>query len=333
MTHDTGDHVENRERLHGILELLKAKGYDRKAGMLAPRAASLEELARVHQPSYIKTIESTAREGGAWLDADTYISQGSYQAAVYAAGGVLTALETVLAGEADTAFALVRPPGHHAMPDRAMGFCLFNNMAVGASHLLNQTGLSRVAIVDFDVHHGNGTQVMFDADRRVLYCSVHQSPLYPGTGHLEDTGAGEGRGTKVNIPLPPGSGDADYRVAFEQVVVPALQRFAPEFIMVSAGYDAHREDGLASMGLSVSGYAWMTDALNRTARECCGGRLVLTLEGGYNLTALSYSVMATLKVLLGEAGVDDPYPRNRDDVFHATAGEIIHRAASLHGLE
>jgi acetoin utilization deacetylase AcuC-like enzyme len=332
LEHETGDHVENKQRLISILRLLHDKGYLGKLRMIAPRAATLEELGRVHDLPYIKSIESSALEGGGWLDPDTFISTDSYRAAVMAAGGVLTAVETALDGAANNVFALVRPPGHHALRDRAMGFCLFNNIAVGASHLVNKLGLARVAIIDFDVHHGNGTQAAYDADHRIMYCSVHQSPLYPGTGHLEDTGSGKGKGTKINVPLPPGCGDADYRSAFEQVVMPAVRRFKPQFLMVSAGFDAHREDGLASMCLSVTGYSWMAAAIHRLADECCGGRLVFSLEGGYNFSALSYSVMAVLKALRGDGGVEDPFPPDPEKVIQPLALEIVRRAAAIHGL-
>jgi acetoin utilization deacetylase AcuC-like enzyme len=332
LEHETGDHVENKQRLVSVLRLLQDKGFLSKLRMIEPRAATLEELGRVHDLPYIKSVENSALQGGGWLDPDTFLSTGSYRAAVMAAGGVLRALETVLDGGATNVFALVRPPGHHALRDRAMGFCLFNNIAVGASHLVNKLGLARVAIIDFDVHHGNGTQAAFDADNRIMYCSVHQSPLYPGTGHLNDTGSGQGKGTKVNVPLPPGCGDADYRAAFEQVIIPAVKRFKPQFLMVSAGFDAHREDGLASMCLSVAGYIWISAAIYRLADECCGGKLVFSLEGGYNLSALSYSVMAVLKVLRGEPGVDDPFPPDREKVIQPPALEIVRRAAVIHGL-
>jgi acetoin utilization deacetylase AcuC-like enzyme len=330
--HDTGEHPENMRRLSSIIGLLHEKGIDRKTRLIAPRAASIQEVCRVHKPDYVRHIEHLACHGGDWLDPDTYVSRGSYQAAIYASGAVLSGIEKVNEGLLENAFALVRPPGHHASAERAMGFCLFNNVAVGAAHLVEILGLARVAIIDFDVHHGNGTQAVFNSDRRVMYCSVHQSPLYPGTGFLEDTGTGMAAGSKINIPLPPGSGDIDYEEAFNLVVIPSVRRFSPQFILVSAGFDAHNEDGLASMQVSVKGYAKMASSILQLARDCCGGKLVLTLEGGYNLKALSYSVMAVIRVLLGEPDVEDPFPPSSPSEGNPAAGEIIRKAAGLHCL-
>ncbi|HUW46048.1 MAG TPA: histone deacetylase, partial [Dehalococcoidia bacterium] len=222
------------------------------------------------------------------------------------AGGLLVAVEEVMKGEVNNAFALVRPPGHHAIHDRAMGFCIFNNVAIAAKFALSKFSLSRVLIADFDVHHGNGTQDAFYADPKVLYCSTHQYPFYPGTGWMDETGAGEGEGTTVNFPMAAGWGDEEYLRAFNEVLVPVARRFQPQLILVSAGFDAHWADHMAMMRVSVKGFAQMVMILKELAAELCQGRLVFTLEGGYNLRVVSSSIKAVFDVLLGNSEIDDP---------------------------
>lgn len=299
LQHDTGQHVEVAARLEAIISYLEKTGLKSKLTLIEPRPASVEEIALVHQKNYIKEIEETAQRGGGWLDPDTVMSPDSYQAALYAAGGVIRATEVVMGGEVNNAFALVRPPGHHATAGQAMGFCLFNNIAIAAKYALEKYKLERILIVDFDVHHGNGTQGTFYDNPHVMYISTHEYPFYPGTGRLDETGSGEGRGTNLNIPLPAGCGDSEYLNVFEQIVIPAARRFKPQLILVSTGYDGHWADPLAMMNLSVSGYAKMTEVIKGLADELCGGRLALTLEGGYNLEAQAASVKATFDALLG----------------------------------
>jgi acetoin utilization deacetylase AcuC-like enzyme len=306
LEHDTGDHVENSRRLVEALSYLKETGIKEKLACLPPRPASLKELEMIHTPEYISYVKSKAVKGGGWLDPDTVMSPKSYEAALYATGGVLAAVEAVMKGEVDNAFALVRPPGHHAIRDRAMGFCIFNNVAIAAKFALSKFNLKRVLIADFDVHHGNGTQDAFYADPQVLYFSTHQYPFYPGTGWMDETGTGEGEGTTVNFPMAVGWGDEEYLRAFNEVLVPVARRFQPQLILVSAGFDAHWADGLAMMRVTITGFAQMAMILKELAAELCQGRLIFTLEGGYNLKVVASSTKAVFDVLLGNSGIDDP---------------------------
>jgi len=306
LEHDTGDHVENSQRLVATMSYLKETGIKEKLTCLPARPALLEELEMIHTTEYISYVKGKAEKGGGWLDPDTVMSPKSYEAALYAAGGLMVAVEAVMKGEVDSAFALVRPPGHHAIHDRAMGFCIFNNVAIAAKFALSEFNLNRVLIADFDVHHGNGTQDVFYADPKVLYCSTHQYPFYPGTGWMDETGTGEGEGTTVNFPMAAGWGDEEYLRAFNEVLVPVARRFQPQLILVSAGFDAHWADQLAMMRVSVKGFAQMVMTLKKLATELCQGRLVFTLEGGYNLQVDASSIEAVFDVLLGNSEVDDP---------------------------
>jgi acetoin utilization deacetylase AcuC-like enzyme len=306
LEHDTGDHVENSRRLVDAISYLKETGVKEKLTCLPPRLASLGELEMVHAPEYISYVKSKAEKGGGWLDPDTVMSPKSYEAALYAAGGVLAAVEAVMKGDVDNAFALVRPPGHHAIHDRAMGFCIFNNVAIAAKFALSKFNLNRVLIADFDVHHGNGTQDAFYADPKVLYFSTHQYPFYPGTGWMDETGTGEGEGATVNFPMAAGWGDEEYLRAFNEVLVPVARRFQPQLILISAGFDAHWADQLAMMKVTITGFAQMAMILKELAAELCQGRLVFTLEGGYNLRVVASSIKAVFDVLLGNSEIDDP---------------------------
>ena len=305
LEHDTGTHPENPRRLKAIMQLLEKEGILSRLTMLSPRKATTDELALVHAREHIQHVEAVAAAGDGWLDPDTPVSPRSYEVALYAAGGVLRGLDAVMSKEVDAAFCLVRPPGHHASFWHAAGFCLFNNLAIAAKYALAHF-VRRVLIVDFDVHHGNGTQDLFYTEPNVLYFSTHQVPLYPGTGSIYERGAREGEGASVNVPLPPGCGDAEYLQAFQEVLLPAAKRFVPELVLVSAGYDGHWRDSIASMALSVTGFARMTKMLKEMAQDMCQGRLLFTLEGGYDLDALASSVGATLRVLLGDSEVPDP---------------------------
>ena len=293
--HDTGPgHPESPARLAAVLQALADARFDALARIEAP-LATREQLGRAHDAGVLASVLDGAPASGLRrLDADTVMSPGSREAALRAAGAVCAAVDAVMAGQAGRAFCAVRPPGHHATPATAMGFCLFNNVAVGAAHALAEHGLERVAVVDFDVHHGNGTQDIFWSDPRVMYASTHQAPLYQGTGARDERGVGN----IVNAPLPPGAGSGAFRAAFDEVVLPALEAFAPQFVFVSAGFDAHRLDPLANLVLEADDYAWATARLADLAARHARGRLVSALEGGYSLTALRECVAAHVDALL-----------------------------------
>jgi acetoin utilization deacetylase AcuC-like enzyme len=295
LDHDPGSHhPESPERLRAVLAALSAAefaGLDRRE---APRAA-LDDIARVHPRGYIDAVlAAIPASGHAGLDADTIVSPGSGEAALRAAGAVCAAVDAVMAGEAGNAFCAVRPPGHHAEPGRPMGFCLFNSVAIGALRARNLHDCERVAVIDFDVHHGNGTQAMFESDATLFYASTHQSPLYPGTGARSETGVGN----IVNVPLAPNSGTVPFQRAFNESILPALEDFGPDFLLVSAGFDAHRRDPLAQLDLTESDYGWVTQLLARCAARHCKGRLVSVLEGGYDLGALGASAAAHVRALM-----------------------------------
>jgi acetoin utilization deacetylase AcuC-like enzyme len=330
LEHNLPSHPENARRLERVLATLEHEGLLERLRLLEPRPATIEELQRVHTPQLVERVRRTAEGGGGYLDPDTYVSPRSYDAALMAAGGVVRAVEAVLADEIANGFALVRPPGHHATPTRAMGFCLFNNVAVAARAALAEDEVERVFVVDFDVHHGNGTQDVFAADPAVLYFSTHQYPYYPGSGHWGETGSGTGEGTLLNVPLPAGVGDAGYAQVFAELVWPLAESFRPDLVLVSAGYDAHWKDPLAMMNLSLTGYAWMGQELVRMADELCKGRIVFTLEGGYELDVLAFGVLGALYALLGEKTIADPFgPSPRPE---RPIDELIARLKEVHGL-
>lgn len=287
-------HPECPDRLRAILAALEAEEFALLQRVEAPEA-SIEAIERVHPPIHVETILNGAPEHGfRRVDADTAMSPGSVEAALRAAGAVTHAVDEIMAGRARNAFCAVRPPGHHAEPDQAMGFCLFNNVAIGAFHAREAYGLTRIAVVDFDVHHGNGTQVAFETDSGLFYASTHQWPLYPGTGRAGERGIGN----ILNKPLPPGAGSAEFREAFNDAILPALERFQPEFLFISAGFDAHVADPLANLRLTEDDYGWVTTELARLAARHCEGRVVSTLEGGYDLAALAASARAHVRALM-----------------------------------
>ena len=286
-------HAEHAGRLQAVLDALENMPFDRREAPMAQR----EALTRVHPGAYVDALEpafAEAREARVRLDADTYVSSGSREAAYRAAGACVAAVDAVMQGEDQMAFCAVRPPGHHAEPISPMGFCIFNNVAIGALHALDAHGLSRVAVIDFDVHHGNGTQTVAEKEPRLFFASTHQAPLYPGTGAANETGIAR---NVVNAPLPAGAASAEWRHAMETRVLPALDAFAPELILVSAGFDAHKADPLAQMELETEDFAWVGRELRLLALQHCQGRLVSTLEGGYDLGALAGSAAAFLAAL------------------------------------
>jgi acetoin utilization deacetylase AcuC-like enzyme len=300
-------HPERPDRLTAILDHLDSTGIGARMTALDARDVTAAEVLSVHDAKVPAIVDDLGRRGGGFADVDTYLTAGSPAAARRAAGGVLVALETVLAGERRRAFAAVRPPGHHATTDTLMGFCLLNNVAIAVQSAF-ASRLERVAVVDWDVHHGNGTQAIFDADPRLLYVSTHASPFYPGTGGYTHTGSGEATGTMVNIPLPHGAGDEAYDAAYERVVVPALERFAPQLVVVSCGWDGHVRDPLAPLNLTTEGYTNVARQVIEAADTLCGGRLVVALEGGYDEHALAWSAGALCELLLDEAVTPDPEP-------------------------
>jgi len=291
-------HPERPERAD-VLDAIAARWRGRGVEVVAPREATREQLLRVHDAEHLRRISETAGRATA-LDPDTYTSPESYEIALLAAGACVDAVERVMGGAHRGAFALVRPPGHHAERDRAMGFCLFNNVAVAAAHA-RALGARKVAIVDYDVHHGNGTQHIFEADAHVLYVSTHQYPYYPGTGAVEEVGREAGRGFTVNLPFEAGAVDEDYQLAFSRIVVPVLRQFEPDLVIVSAGFDAHERDPLGGIRLTTATFAAMTAALREVADECCRGRIVAAVEGGYDLQALGASLDAAIDSMHGAA--------------------------------
>jgi acetoin utilization deacetylase AcuC-like enzyme len=287
-------HPERPERAE-VMELIASRWRMRGGEVTAPHVAANEQLARVHTNEYIASIAATAGRAVA-LDPDTFTSAESHGIALLAAGAGIDAVELAMGQKSRAVLAMVRPPGHHAERSRAMGFCLFNNIAVAAAHA-RAKGAARVAIVDYDVHHGNGTQHMFETDPNVLYVSLHQFPFYPGTGAADEAGSGAGKGFTVNLPLEVGSVDDDYHVAFTEVVVPVLRQYDPDLLLVSAGFDAHERDPLAGMRLTSAAFGAMTMELRKVAEACCEGRMVLMTEGGYDLRALTESLQAAVESL------------------------------------
>jgi acetoin utilization deacetylase AcuC-like enzyme len=327
LEHNLHSHPENARRLEHILSVLEKEAMLPRLLPLKPRPATIEELQRVHTSGHIERVRRVAQSGGGNLDPDTYASPRSFDAALMAAGGLIRAVEAVLAGEITNGFALVRPPGHHATPTRAMGFCLFNNIAVAARAALASGQVDRIFIADFDVHHGNGTQDIFGDDPAVFYFSTHQYPHYPGTGHWNETGHGDGKSTLLNVPLPPYVGNAGYAQVFAELAWPLAERFQPDLILVSAGYDAHWSDPLAQMNLSLTGYAWLERELVSMAEQLCKGRIVWTLEGGYQLDVLAYGVLNSFYAMLGEDTIADPlgpspYPEHPIDTLIASLKNV-----------
>lgn len=301
LEHDNGfGHPERAERLQAAMQVLRSTGLADKVNIISPRDATVEEIELVHPRRYIDVVRDAAAAGGAWLDGDTHVSPRSYDAALRSAGAALEGLERIFAGEIDNAFCLARPPGHHATATRGMGFCLFNNNAVAARFAMEKYGIERVFILDWDAHHGNGIQDIFYEDDRVLYVSLHQYPHYPGSGSYQETGRGKGEGYTVNFPLPARSGEDVYLSAFDEVIIPIARKYRPQLVLVSAGYDAHFNDPLCSMLLKATSYAEMAARLKSLAEECCEGRIMAVLEGGYDLDGISRSIANTIAVFAGE---------------------------------
>ena len=300
LEHQTGaGHPERPERLRAIVDRLEARGLLGRLRPIAPRPAEERWLTTVHASEYVRRVRDRCRAGAGHVDTtDAPVSPKSYDAAVAAVGGVLAAVDAVAEGTVRNAFCAVRPPGHHARRNRAMGFCLFNNVAIAARYAQKKHGLAKVLIVDWDVHHGNGTQEMFYAGPTVFYFGIHQSPFYPGTGRADERGEGEGRGATLNVPLAAGAGDRAYRQALERRLMPAAEAFRPDVVLISAGFDAHENDLLGRMKVTAGGFADLTRIVKAIAARHCGGRLISVLEGGYHLEGLADSAEAHLRVLM-----------------------------------
>jgi len=317
-------HPECKERLLAV-----RRAFDAFADSLAfarPQEASVEAILRVHGREHIEQIERACRAGQSQLDADTYLSSRSFEIARLACGGAIQMAHAIAAGSARTGFAVVRPPGHHAEAARAMGFCLFNNIAVAVRSLQAEAGVERILVVDWDVHHGNGTQHSFEDDPGVLFLSTHQFPFYPGTGDFSERGVAAGEGATINIPLPAGCGDAEYKGALARIAIPAALAFRPEIILVSCGFDAHRADPLAAMQISAEGFGAMTRLLRALADDVCGGRIGFVLEGGYAPASLYEGTTALLQGLLGA----EPPPPAEAIVKGSVLARVVDRVRAVH---
>lgn len=338
-------HPEQPERLRRSMEIIQALNWMEREGLvhLAPRAASLAELALIHDPAYIQRVEHAAERAGRleaetgrkshFFATDTYVSAKSYEAALHAAGAALTALDAMQNGEIENAYCLVRPPGHHALANKAMGFCLFNNVAIAARYAIEKWGLERVMIIDYDVHHGNGTQDAFYDDPRVLYFSTHQAPFYPGTGLSDEVGAGPGLGTTVNVPLPATTDFGVYEAVFRQVMAPLADRFNPQLILVSAGFDAHWTDPLGEMYLSTAAFFVLNRMIIQLANTLCQGRVILVQEGGYNIEAMGSCAATCLNLLLGGDEAVDSLGQAPDKEFSLNLDVLIGELRRIHNLK
>ncbi len=301
LEHETGQHPEHPSRLKSINKRLETSDLFDRLEKVSPQKADLEDISRIHDTGYAPMVQRACEEGRLQLDGDTTISTRSYDAALLSAGAGLKAVDLVVDGETDNAFCAVRPPGHHAERDHAMGFCLFNNVAVAARYAQQVKGLERVFIFDWDVHHGNGTQHSFYSDPTVFYSSTHQYPFYPGTGAEDETGTGDGLGATLNFPMRPYASDEDYLGLVENRLIPHMHRFQPELIIISAGFDAHQDDPLAQINLSAECFGKMTSMIRQAAEDLCEGRIISMLEGGYNLEALADSVHHHLEQLSADS--------------------------------
>ena len=329
--HTMQGHPENAARLEAVMHRLRQDALWGRLTHVAAEDPPEGAITAVHTAQHLARLARTAQLNGlAMWGADTYVTPASYEVARLAAGAVMRVVDAVLNGVAQNGIAAVRPPGHHATPDEAMGFCLLNNVAIAVRHACRTHGLARVLIVDYDVHHGNGTQDVFYDDPSVLYVSTHQTPLYPGTGRMEEIGRGAGRGYTLNVPLPPGVGDVGYRRVFDEVVVPMAWRFRPQLIVVSLGFDAHWDDPLANMQLTLAGYDALARTLIALAEELCEGRIVFVMEGGYNVQALAHGWANVARALLGEEeGVDPLGPATGEEV---PIRRILERVKHIHKL-
>jgi acetoin utilization deacetylase AcuC-like enzyme len=306
--HKMPGHVENPRRTAKAMALLRERGAQDQMMSVPVSPITSETLHQIHDPAYVARIKQIDEMGGGMWDFETYVVRGSDEAARMSAGAAIAVTRAVVSGQARNGISIMRPPGHHALPDKAMGFCLFANMALAARAAQAEMGLERVLIIDWDVHHGNGTEAIFYDDPGVAFISLHQHPLWPGTGMVADVGAGAGAGYTMNIPMPPHTGDSGYLQAFDELIVPFACRFQPQLILISSGYDAHWRDPLSQMNVTSTGYVQLTRRARMLAEELCDGRLVVLLEGGYDLGAVSYGIWGTALALMGrDADAEDPF--------------------------
>ncbi|MGA2781264.1 MAG: histone deacetylase [Smithella sp.] len=322
-------HPESPERLAAIYEMLDNPLMSWKFTHIEPREATHKEIETIHSPSYVKFIASTAGQRCVFLDPDTATSPETYEIAKLAVGGVCNAIDEVMEEKVDNAFAFVRPPGHHAEKDAAKGFCVFNNIAIGAMHAISKYNLTKILIVDWDLHHGNGTQHSFFNDPRILYFSTHQYPYYPGTGDLLEIGRGHGEGYTVNVPLREGAGDASFVAIFRRILQPVALEYKPELILLSAGFDIYFQDPLGGMRVTPEGFAAMTRVLLNIADTCCQGRLVAVLEGGYHVSGLTRSVKAVLEEMLDETHVSEKRLSLMEKEGDEETGPLINKVISV----
>ena len=298
LNHNTGGHPENGDRVAYIYSILKKAGMLEKIIAIKPRLASLDEIELVHIPEYIARLRDYSNRGGGSYGPDNIVSRGTFNTALLAAGGTLAAVDAVLERKVEGSYALVRPPGHHARPGEAMGFCFFNNVAICARYAAKKYGLSRILVVDWDEHHGNGTEEIFYNDNSVLYFSVHRDGNYPGTGQIDQAGKGAGAGFNINVPLPRRCSDDDYEYVFRQILQPVANAYKPELVLISAGMDTHAKDPIGQMNMSGNGYSRLASVVLEIAGRCCGGATVFVLEGGYNLQALAEGVLAVINTMV-----------------------------------
>jgi acetoin utilization deacetylase AcuC-like enzyme len=331
LEHKTGSyHPESPQRLEAIYEMLEGSDMAGSFEEVKPRKATKKEVELIHEPSYFERVAATAGRQHSSLDPDTQTSEKSFEAALFAAGGFLLGIDKVMSGDLDNVFALIRPPGHHAESNRGMGFCLFNNIAIGALHAIENHSIERVLICDWDLHHGNGTQHSFYNDKRVLYFSTHQYPYYPGTGSFGEIGKDDGKGYTVNVPLNVGNGDAEYYKIFKNVLEPVADQYKPQLVLVSAGFDIYFKDPLGGMEVTPQGFAALAKVLISIAEKHCDGRLLITLEGGYHLGGLKDGVKSVLKQLMGEDATDPDLIGEKIEDIGQRADPIIEMVVSTH---
>jgi acetoin utilization deacetylase AcuC-like enzyme len=330
LKHDQPGHPENSKRLVSVMKRLEENKLLQRVKQLESRVAEIDEIAICHTQEYVQYVKEISEKGGDYLDPDTYSNKYSFIAASIAVGSSIDLTKAVINGKLKNGFAILRPPGHHAISTKSMGFCLFGNIAIAAKVAITETGISKVAIVDFDVHHGNGTQALIGDDPNILFISSHQHPFYPGTGSLHEIGQGDAEGTIINISLQQGVGDEGFITIYNKVIIPSLRRFNPDLILVSAGYDAHWDDPLANLNLSLEGYDWISRKLISTADEICSGKIVFFLEGGYNLEVLKNGVANSIRALLGIELYDDPIGKSSQQ--EQSVQKLIDELIKIHNL-